>query len=141
MRGADHAAMPKRTLTNDYRDCSLIRLDPAERHSPFIVSQEGCAPDDMQARTRMFYLQRDGVWIDEVARSKRPDSEIGDIVFESPTEAVQLLSRLFGKAKVRDLPITDADVEAYIETVKSFSSAEEAYRLLLARHRAASRKR
>ncbi len=129
--------MPKRFLTNDYRDCSMIRLDPAERHSPFVVMQEGCAPDDMQARTRVFYLQHDGVWIDEVSRSKRPDSEIADIVFESTAEAVQLLSRLFGKAKVRDLPVTEADVEAYIERVKSFSSAEDAYRNLLARHRAA----
>ena len=129
--------MPKRFLTNDYRDCSMIRLDPAERHSPFVVMQEGCAPDDMQARTRVFYLQHDGVWIDEVSRSKRPDSEIADIVFESTAEAVQLLSRLFGKAKVRDLPVTEADTEAYIERVKSFSSAEDAYRNLLARHRAA----
>jgi hypothetical protein len=81
------------------------------------------------------------VWIDEVSRSKRPDSEIDDIIFESTAEAVQLLSRLFGKAKVRDLPVTEPDVEAYIAKVKSFSSAEEAYRDLLARHRAASRKR
>jgi len=119
----------------------MIRLDPAERHSPFVVLQEGCAPDDMQARTRVFYLQRDGVWIDEVARGKRPDAEIGDIIFETTAEAFQLLSRLFGKARVRDLPITEADVEAYIEKVKSFTSAEDAYLDLLARYRSAHRKR
>ena len=133
--------MSKRTLTNDYGDCRMIRLDPAERRSPFIVLQEGCAPDDMRARTRVFYLQHDGVWIDEVARSKRPDSEIGDIIFETTAEAVHLLSSLFGKAKVRDLPVTDADVEDYIAKVQALSSAEVAYRDLLARYRAAKRKR
>jgi hypothetical protein len=127
----------KRTLTNDYKDCHLIKLDTSDPRSPFIVTQEGCAPDDPLARTRMFYLQRDGIWIDEIARSTRPDSEAGDIVFETTSEALRLLSTLFGKPVVRELPFTDADVEAYIAKAKSASSPQAAYRDFLARYRAA----
>lgn len=128
---------PKRTLTNDYKDCRLIKLDPSESRSPLIVTQEGCAPDDPYCRTRLFYLQRDGKWIDEIARSTRPDSEAGDIVFETAGEALQLLSSLFGKPFVRELPVTEADTEAYIARAKSVSSPEAAYREFLARYRAA----
>src|SRR4051812_16601918 len=76
----------KRTLTNSHQDCQLIKLDAREPRSPLVVAQEGCAPNDALARTRLFYLQRDGQWIDEVARSTRPDSEAGDIIFETASE-------------------------------------------------------
>jgi len=130
---------PKRTLTNDYNDCRLIKLDASEARSPLVVVQEGCAPNDPLSKTRLFYLQRDGQWIDEVARSTRPDSEAGDVIFENAGEAMQLLSSLFGKPVVRKLPITDADVEAYIAKASSVSSPEAAYREFLARYRAAKR--
>lgn len=135
-RLGEPVSMPTRFLTNDFKDCRLIKLDPTEPHSPFIVAQEGVAPNDSACKTRMFYLQRDGQWIDEVARSVRPDSEIGDIVFETPAEAVQLLATLFGRPRVRELPVTEADVEAYIARVQSAGSAEVAFRGFLARYRA-----
>jgi hypothetical protein len=130
----------KRTLTNNYKDCRLIKLDAREPGSPLVVTQEGCAPDDPLSTTRLFYLQRDGKWIEEIARSTRPDSEAGDIVFETTSEALRLLSGLFGRPVVRQLPITDADTEAYIAKVKSFSSPEAAYRDFLARYRNTKRK-
>ena len=131
----ERGAMPMRFLTNDFKDCQLIKLDPADAHSPFIVAQEGVAPNDSSCKTRMYYLQRDGLWINEVARSTRPDSEIGEIVFETPGEAIQLLAKLFGKPHVRDVPVTEADVEAYIARVQSAGSAEAAFRAFLARYR------
>src|SRR6185295_6047138 len=79
---------PSRPLTNDYRDCRLIKLDAADPNSPLVVMQEGYVPNDPKSRMQMFYLQRDGFWIDEIARSTRPDSEAGDVVFESSTEAM-----------------------------------------------------
>jgi hypothetical protein len=130
----------KRTLTNDYKDCKLIKLDASEPGSPLIVAQEGCAPDDPLSRTRLFYLQRDGKWIDEIARSTRPDREAGDIVFENAGEALQLLSTLFGRPVVRELPVSDADIEAYVAKAKAVSSPQAAYRDFLARYRAARRK-
>jgi hypothetical protein len=129
-----------RTLTNDFKDCHLIKLDPREHGSPVVVAQEGCAPDDMLCKTKMFYLQRDGRWIDEIARSTRPDSEAGDVIFESPGDAIRLLSSLFGKPRVRELPVTEADVEAYITKMKNVRSTEAAYRDFLARFRAATKK-
>ncbi len=128
---------PKRTLTNDYKDCRLIKLDTSEPRSPLVVVQEGCAPDDPLCRTRLFYLQRDGKWIDEIARSTRPDREAGEIIFATPGEALELLAGLFRKPSVRELPITEADVEAYVEKMKKVSSPEAAYRDFLARYRAA----
>jgi len=131
----------KRFLTNDYKDCKLIKLDPHESHSPLVVAQEGCAPDDCTAKTKLFYLQRDGMWIDEIAQSTRPDSEIGDVVFETPNEAIRLLSGLFGKPQVRALPTTEADVEAYVGRIQKVVSPEAAYREFLARYRAAKKRK
>ena len=115
-------------------------MDPSARRSPLIVSQEGCAPNDPLAKTKLFYLQRDGEWIDEVAHSTRPDLEAGDIIFDSPGEPLKLLSSLFGKPVVRNLPTTDADVEAYIARAKAVTSPVDAYREFLARYRAAKAK-
>ncbi|MDR3404993.1 MAG: hypothetical protein P4L99_21000 [Chthoniobacter sp.] len=130
-----------RTLTNDYKDCRLIKLDPSESGSPLVVTQEGCAPNDPRCRSLLFYLQRDGKWIDEIARSTRPDTEAGDIVFETPAEALRLLSGLFGKPVVRELSVSEADIEAYIAKAKSAGSPENAYREFLARYRGAKKRK
>ena len=84
---------PSRSLTDDYNDCKLIKLDSNDPKSPLLVLQEG----DATCRMRMFYLQRDGFWIDEIARSTRPDSEADDVVFDTSGEAIQALSGLLGK--------------------------------------------
>jgi hypothetical protein len=128
-----------RVLTNDYRDCKLIKLDPDDPTSPFVVMQEGYAPGDPTCRMKMFYLQRDGHWIDEISRSTLPDSEAGDIVFETSGEVVRKLSSLLGAPMVRALPYTKADVQAYIARAKS-GSAPDLFRQFLARYRAAKGK-
>jgi hypothetical protein len=137
-----HAAMPMplRFLTNDFRDCQLIKLDPDDSRSPLVVTQEGCGPDDPACKTRLFYLQRDGQWIDEVARSTRPESEVGDIVFDTPAEAIELLSNLFGKPTVRQVPVSAADVEAYVARAQRAGTGETAYREFLARYRKAKKR-
>jgi hypothetical protein len=127
---------PTRALTNDYRDCKLIKLDPSDPKSPLFVAQEGYAPGDPNCRMRLFYLQRDGFWIDEVARSTRPDSEAGEVVFETAAEAVQALSGLLGKPLVREVPVTEAEIQAYLARVRG-GSPEELLRQFLARYRAA----
>jgi hypothetical protein len=130
-----------RYLTNKYEDCHLIRLDPSEPGSPLVVTQEGVGPDDPKIQTRLYYLQKDGKWINEIARSTRPDSEAGDVVFESASEVIQLLTSLFGKAIVRELPVSQSDVEAYVTRMKSIASPEVAYREFLARYRAAKKRK
>jgi hypothetical protein len=131
---------PTRALTNDYNDCKLIKLDASDPKSPLVVMQEGYAPGDMNSRMRMFYLQRDGFWIDEIARSTVPDSEAGDVVFETSAEAMAAMSGLFGKPLIRELPITEADARAYLARVQG-GSPEEMLRQFLARYRAAKGQR
>src|SRR4051812_20022196 len=128
-----------RALSNNYKDCSFVKLDPKDRRSPIVVMQEGYAPNALSSRSRLFYLQHDGYWIDEVARSTRPDTEAGEVIFESSGAALKLLSSLFGKPLVRDLPVTPADTEAYLARLKSGSTAELLLQFL-ERYRAAKRK-
>lgn len=130
-----------RALTNDHRDCRLIKLDPDDPTSPYAVMQEGYDSNDPRYRMRMFYLQRDGQWIDEIARSTRPDSEGGDVLFETSAEAFKVLGNLTGKPVVRDLPVSEADVKNYLARVGSGSSPQELMRQFLARYRAAKGKR
>ncbi|MEO7319566.1 MAG: hypothetical protein ABIZ56_11305 [Chthoniobacteraceae bacterium] len=130
---------PTRVLTNDYKDCKLTKLDSNDPASPLVVMQEGYAPSDPNCRMRMFYLQHDGFWIDEIARSTRPDTEASDIVFETAAEAMKALSGLFGKPLIRDLPVTQADAQAYMARVQG-GSPEELLRQFLARYRAATGK-
>jgi hypothetical protein len=129
-----------RALTNDHRDCRLIKLDPDDPTSPYAVMQEGYDSNDPRYRMRMFYLQRDGQWIDEIARSTRPDSEGGDVLFETSAEAFKVLGNLTGKPVVRDLPVSEADVKNYLARVGSGSSPQELLRQFLARYRAAKGK-
>ena len=133
-----HIAMPtpSRALTNDYNACKLIMLEANDPTSPLVVTQEGYAPSDPNFRKRVFYLQRDGMWIDEIAHSTLPHTEAGDIVFETSAEAIEALSTLFGKPLIRDLPVTEADARAFIALVKS-GSPEDVLRQFLARYRAA----
>jgi hypothetical protein len=129
-----------RALTNDYKDSRLIKLDPDDPTSPYAVMQEGYDSSDPRYRMRMFYLQRDGQWIDEIARSTRPDSEAGDVLFETSAEAFKVLGNLTGKPVVRDLPVSEADVKNYLARVGSGSSPQELLRQFLARYRAAKGK-
>jgi hypothetical protein len=133
--------MPDTThaLTNSSQDSKLIKLDAKDPTSPFVVMQEGYAPHDPTCRVRVFYLQRDGMWIDEFARSTRPENEIGDVVFDTAAEAIATLSGLFGKPLIRELPVTEADVQAYRSRV-SGGSPEDLLRQFLARYRAAKGK-
>jgi hypothetical protein len=134
---AQNKPVPLRTLTNDFKDCKLIKLDPAEAGSPLVVLQEGCAPNDLTCKSKMFYLQRDGMWIDEIAHSTLSDRDAGLVVFETPADVIGLLSQLFGKPKVREIHATEADVENYVARMQKVKSPEAALRDFLARYRAA----
>jgi hypothetical protein len=128
---------PLRALKNDANACKLIKVDPADSKTPYAVMQEGYDPDDITCRMRMFYLQRDRQWIDEIARSTRPDAEGGDVLFENAAEALNAISKLPAKPVVRNLPVTQSDVKNYLARVGSGSSPQELLRQFLARYRAA----
>jgi hypothetical protein len=130
-----------RALSNNYHDCQLIKIDPDDPASPYAVMQEGYDSADQTCQMRMFYLQRDGEWIDEVARSTRPDTEAGDVVFETSGEALKVLGSLTGAPVIRALPVSAADVRNYLARVGSGSSPQELLRQFLARYRAAKGQR
>ncbi len=131
---------PTRALTNNYRDCQLIKLDPNEASSPLVVAQEGYRPHDATFQMRLYYLQHDGYWIDEVARSTRPDSEIAEIVFDTAADALKVLSTLFGPPMVREVSVTEADVQTYLSKAKAVSSPQALARDFLSRYRTAKGK-
>lgn len=130
---------PARAITNDYKDCQLIRLDPNDPASPLAVTQQGYAPGDPNSRVRLFYLQRDGYWIDEIAQSARPDDEIGQVVYENSADAMRVLSGLFGKPLILQRTVSEADTQAYLSKVQNGTPAE-LLRQFLARYRAAKNK-
>jgi hypothetical protein len=129
-------ATPARALTNNYQDCRLIKLDPNDPKSPVVIVQEGYAHGDLTFRMALYYLQRDGLWIDEIARSSVSDKEVEAIIFDNSGEALKVLGTLIGKPMVRTLPIKEADVQAYIAKAKSVGSAEVYLQDLLKRYRA-----
>jgi hypothetical protein len=129
-------ATPTRALTNNSADCKLITLDPKDPASPYVVMQEGYAHSDPKCLMRMFYLQRNGMWIDEIARSTLPDRDAGEVVFETSAEAIKTLSALLGKPIIRELPVTSADIAAYVARMRG-SSPADLLRAFLARYRAA----
>ena len=128
---------PIRAITNSSSDCQLVKLDADDPKSPLVVIQEGYSPADPNCRQRMFYLQNDGFWIDEIARSTLPESEIGNVVFETSGDAIKALSGLFGKPMVRELPVSEADVQAYMSRLKG-GSAKDLLREFLGRYRRAT---
>lgn len=55
-----------RTITNDYQDFQLLELSKllhTECRGPFMVVQEGAAPDDSAMRHCSFVLTRRGTWL------------------------------------------------------------------------------
>jgi hypothetical protein len=128
-----------RALTNSYQDCRLFKLDPNDPKSPLVVAQQGYAPGDSTCRSRLFFLQRDGLWIDEIARSTRPDTELRDVIFDSSTEALQALANLAGRPMVRELPVKQSDVQAYASRVGG-GTPESIARDILARYRGSQAK-
>lgn len=55
-----------RTITNSYQDFQLLELSKllhTEGRGPFMVVQEGCAPDDSSSRHCSFVLTHRGTWL------------------------------------------------------------------------------
>lgn len=55
-----------RTITNSYQDFQFLELSKllhTEGRGPFMVVQEGCAPDDSSSRHCSFVLTHRGTWL------------------------------------------------------------------------------
>ena len=108
-----------RTLTNNYRDASVMNLGTGNERGPYLVTQTGVAPSDPVPRTHMFVLRPDGRWVDFNAYACQGKPEVMDeIVFSSIPQVMEIFGRLRGRAEVVNLPIDEAGLKAWIERQK-----------------------
>ena len=105
-----------RTITNDYRDAQILNLGSDAERGPYLVIQTGVAPSDAMPKTRMFVLRSDGCWVDFNAYACQGKPEAMDaIVFTTTTKVMETFGKLFGRARVLDLPIDEEGLKAWIE--------------------------
>lgn len=124
-----------KALTNNYNQCRLIRLDENATNSPFAVLQEGYDAKDPTMRMSFYWLQRDGTWVEDIARTALPEGQKFDSVFENVTDAMNLLASLSGEPQIERIPLTAEVIEQHIATLKN-SSIEALMRQFLASYRA-----
>lgn len=126
-----------RTITNDYRDAQVLNLGSGGARGPYLVTQTGIAPRADSPRTRMYVLRPDGQWVDFNAYACQGKPEAMDeIVFETMAEVMTLFGRLAGPARVLDLPIDEAGLQAWIERQQKGGNPLDGARAWAAEYRA-----
>jgi hypothetical protein len=109
-----------RTLTNDYNDCELLNLGYNRNgHGPYVVRQDGVAPESLRTQEDRFYLRKDGTWVLNVTALTLPEKEQEQFIFENAAELYATVQDLGGKPVVEDtLPPgkSRAELDATIET-------------------------
>ena len=104
-----------RTITNDYRDAQILNLGSGGEGGPYLVTQTGVAPSDPMPKTRMFVLRPDGYWVDFNAYACQGNPEAMDeLVFPNVTKVIEVFGKLFGRPRVKDLPIDEEGLKAWI---------------------------
>ena len=105
-----------RTITNDYHDAKILNLGSGAERGPYLVTQTGVSPKDAIPKTRMFVLRPDGFWVDFNAYASQGKAEVMDeIVFTTTTQVMETFGKLFGPARVLDLPVNEEGLKAWIE--------------------------
>src|SRR6478672_8805223 len=129
-----------RTITNDYRDAQTLDLGSGYETGPFLVTQMSVAPNDLVPKTKMFVLRPDGAWVDFNAYACRGKPEAMDeLVFPSMPKVMEVFGKLFGRARVVDLPIDEAGLKAWVER-QEHQNPLEAARAWAIQYRARHRK-
>jgi hypothetical protein len=130
-----------RTITNNYRDAQILNLGSGGARGPYLVTQTGVSPRDAVPKTRMFVLRPDGNWVDFNAYASQGKPEAMDeIVFSTTTQVMETFGKLFGQARVLDLPINEEGLKAWIEQ-KEHSDPVEAARAWVAGYNERSRRK
>jgi hypothetical protein len=121
-------------ISNSYTDCRLVNLEPSTPEGPFIVSQDAYDPQDPLLQAKVFFLKRDGTWVDELVHWTAEDGGAFDIVFDRVADVMKVLAEL-GTTVTLDRSIPDASaVEAYLNRIKGLD-AETILRNFLTRYR------
>src|SRR5215469_10504466 len=105
-----------RTITNNYRDANILNLGSGGQSGPYLVTQTGVSPIDVLPKEKMFVLRPDGNWVDfnAYASQGKPDA-MDEIVFSTTTQIMETFGKLFGAARVLDLPVNEEGLKAWIE--------------------------
>ena len=104
-----------RTITNNYRDAHILNLGSGEQSGPYLVTQTGVSPKDVIPKERIFVLRPDGQWVDFNAYASQGKPEAMDeIVFSTTTQIMETFGKLFGPARVLDLPVNEEGLKAWI---------------------------
>lgn len=96
-----------RILTNHFPDFQLQELghwlgDGTQR-GPYLISQDGTAPDDPQQRHCSFVLTRRGTWLHYYLFLALPEQvRRRCALFETTTEALECAGRLAARPQVED---------------------------------------
>jgi hypothetical protein len=94
----------QRALTNHFLDVRLVSLsswrfareiEPRDSAGPYMIAQEGYAPEDLHMRLGEFVLGRSGQWLAVATLLKLPvATRRAEFVFGTSAEVMQLFSTL-----------------------------------------------
>lgn len=115
------------TLSNHYSAARVLHLGSTGERGPFLVVQVGSAPEDEQARERLFVLRKDAAWVDfnAYASNGNPEAMV-DLFFGSSREIVERFNDLGPTPYVLELPVDPAGLAAWLARSKNENLVEEA---------------
>jgi hypothetical protein len=114
-----------RKITNDFQDVRLVSLaswrqaaeiNPRDRNGPYVVLQEGYAPEDVKVNADEFVLGRSGKWLSLSHFFKMPVADRREeFIFGTAAEIMQVM---------RDLPSKVILFGSRAETESDAAAAE-----------------
>ena len=94
-----------RTITNSYQDFQLLELSKllhTEGRGPFMVVQEGCAPDDSSSRYCSFVLTHRGTWLHYYLYLALPEAVRRVAMFDTVADVFARAEAMPARVKVED---------------------------------------
>lgn len=117
-----------RTITNHYEDAQVLNLGSETDRGPFLVIQQGTAPNDQLLRKRLFVLRPDGLWADFNAYAAQGKPECMDeIVFPTIAKVLETFSTLVGKPQIATMPVDEAGLKAWLAKQETTDPVQNAH--------------
>lgn len=95
-----------RTITNSYQDFQLLEMSKllhrTEGRGPFMVVQEGCAPDDSSSRHCSFVLTHRGTWLHYYLYLALPEAVRRVAMFDTVADVFARAEAMPARVKVED---------------------------------------
>jgi hypothetical protein len=121
-----------RAITNLGQDFQLLNLAPERGHpqqrGPFLIAQEGAAPNDPHQRLCAFFLTRRGTWVHQfLAFNLVPLARRELVEFDSAAEALTTSGNLLGTPVVETVESLQAWLrELHLDNALDLASVEAA---------------